>query len=58
MTLKKKLNEWMAQQGDEGNATELRATDRQGTSGRPNWKPYDPDNPPARKKKRANQKAK
>jgi N-sulfoglucosamine sulfohydrolase len=57
--LKKKLKDWMAQQGDEGNATELRATDRQGKTGRPNWKPYDPDNPPApKKKKRAGRKSK
>jgi len=49
--LKKKLKDWVAQQGDEGNATELQATDRQGKSGRPNWRPYDPNNPPPPRKK-------
>ena len=57
--LKNKLKDWMAQQGDEGNATELRANDRQGKSGRPNWKSYDPNNlPQPKKKKNANRKAK
>ena len=57
--LKKKLKDWMVQQGDEGNATELRANERQGKTGRSNWKPYDPANPPApKKKKRADRKSK
>jgi len=51
--LKKELEAWMGQQGDEGNATEMKATERQGLSGRPNWRAWDPENPPpARKKKR------
>jgi uncharacterized sulfatase len=45
-TIKQELGEqlrvWMRQQGDEGNATELRATERQGARGRPDWKPYEP----------------
>lgn len=37
-SLKKVLADWMAQQGDEGIATEMKATERQGDSGNPNWK--------------------
>jgi len=44
--LSARLDAWMAQQGDEGIATEMRANERQGRAGRDNWKPYDPDHPP------------
>ena len=44
-----KLDAWMAQQGDEGIATELQANERQGATGNKTWKPYDPQNPPAPK---------
>lgn len=40
-SLKRELKAWMAQQGDEGIATEMRATDRQGTQGNPGWKSYE-----------------
>ena len=42
--LRKELERWMAQQGDEGNATELRAIERQGPNRK--WTPYDPDQRP------------
>lgn len=38
--LKRELELWMQQQGDEGVATELRATERQGPNRK--WTPYDP----------------
>jgi uncharacterized sulfatase len=38
--LRKELDRWMAQQGDEGNATELKAIGRQGPNRK--WTPYDP----------------
>ena len=41
--LRKELHRWMRQQGDEGNATELRANERQGKSGNTTWAPYDPN---------------
>lgn len=41
-SLKQELKKWMQQQGDEGIPTELRATERQGRNGRPNWNPYNP----------------
>jgi len=40
--LREQLRAWMRQQGDEGNTTELNANERQGTRGRPGWKPYEP----------------
>jgi hypothetical protein len=42
--LRKELERWMAQQGDEGNATELKAIERQGPNRK--WTPYDPNQPP------------
>ncbi len=42
-TLNKKLEKWMKQQGDKGIETELKANDRQGRNGRPNWEPYEPE---------------
>jgi N-sulfoglucosamine sulfohydrolase len=44
--LRKELERWMTQQGDEGNATELKAIERQGPSRK--WTPY---NPKARSKR-------
>jgi N-sulfoglucosamine sulfohydrolase len=38
--LRKELERWMTQQGDEGNATELKAIERQGPNRK--WKPYEP----------------
>ncbi|MFC1633856.1 sulfatase [Planctomycetota bacterium] len=38
--LRKELERWMAQQGDEGNATELKTIERQGPNRK--WTPYDP----------------
>ena len=38
--LRKELERWMAQQGDKGNATELKALERQGPNRK--WTPYDP----------------
>jgi N-sulfoglucosamine sulfohydrolase len=39
--LSRELDRWMQQQGDEGNETELCATERQGPRG-DTWKPYEP----------------
>ncbi len=38
--LRKELDRWMNQQGDEGNATEMKAIERQGPNRK--WKPYEP----------------
>lgn len=38
--LRKELDRWMRQQGDEGNATEMKAIERQGPNRK--WMPYDP----------------
>ncbi|MBN2314977.1 MAG: sulfatase [Sedimentisphaerales bacterium] len=38
--LRKELDRWMTQQGDEGNATEMKAIERQGPNRK--WKPYEP----------------
>ena len=38
--LRKELDRWMKQQGDEGNATEMKALERQGPGKK--WTPYDP----------------
>jgi N-sulfoglucosamine sulfohydrolase len=45
--LEKQLRLWMRQQGDEGNATELKAIDRQGPNKK--WNPYNPNKTPGRK---------
>jgi uncharacterized sulfatase len=52
--LEKRLRLWMQQQGDEGNATELKAIERQGPNRK--WTPYNPNQPlkPKRKKRRQN----
>jgi uncharacterized sulfatase len=42
--LKKELERWMQQQTDQGNATELKAIERQGPNRK--WTPYDPNRPP------------
>ena len=52
--LRKALERWMAQQGDEGNATELKAIERQGPNRK--WTPYDPDQPPESKTRKTNKK--
>jgi len=39
--LKKELGRWMQQQSDQGNATELKAIERQGPNRK--WTPYDPN---------------
>jgi len=54
--LRKELDRWMAQQGDEGNATELKAIERQGPNRK--WMPYDPDQPLKTKAKKTNNKSK
>lgn len=54
--LKKQLRLWMQQQGDEGNATELKAIERQGPNRK--WTPYNPNQPPKPKRKKRRQKAK
>jgi uncharacterized sulfatase len=41
--LKNQLELWMVQQGDQGNATELKAIERQGPNRK--WTPYDPNRP-------------
>ena len=52
--LKKELERWMAQQGDEGNATELTAIERQGPNKK--WTAYDPNRPPKSKAKKTRKK--
>ncbi len=42
--LKKELERWMQQQTDQGNATELKAIERQGPNRK--WTPYDPNHSP------------
>ena len=54
--LRNELERWMRQQGDEGNATELKAIERQGPNRK--WTPYDPDRPPKSKVKKTNKKSK
>ncbi|MBA7478611.1 Ulvan-active sulfatase [subsurface metagenome] len=52
--LKKELERWMAQQGDQGNATELKAIERQGPNKK--WTAYDPNRPPKPKAKKTRKK--
>jgi N-sulfoglucosamine sulfohydrolase len=48
--LKKELKCWMQQQADQGNATELKAIEKQGPNRK--WTPYDPNRSPKPKKTR------
>jgi len=52
--LKKELERWMQQQADKGNATQLKAIERQAPNRK--WTPYDPDNPPKPKAKKRGKK--
>ena len=51
LELGKRLDLWMEQQGDQGVATEMQALVRQGRKPG-SWKPYDPDRPVEKRKRK------